>query len=114
MQKISVVEDPELTRQHAAELPCWPSIVEIRTTTGDRIQRATSAPRGHPYNPMSDDDLEAKFWALVDDVMSHEQGRAFLDTVWALHDLTDISQFTQAFRTMRDPSLRAGADTRDG
>ena len=29
MQRVSVHEDPELTREHAGELPNWPSTVEV-------------------------------------------------------------------------------------
>jgi hypothetical protein len=51
MQKIVVIDDPELTAEHAGELPRWPSRVELVLKDGRRLGRASGPPKGHPLNP---------------------------------------------------------------
>lgn len=106
MQRINVTENPELTRQHGGELPRWPSIVEIVLKNGERICQPSGLPKGHPLNPMSDGELEAKFLDMSGPVMSEARARSFLDTIWALEGLSDINQLTDHFREIgRDGPL---------
>jgi 2-methylcitrate dehydratase len=51
MQKIVVIDDPELTAEHAGELPRWPSRVELLLKDGRRLGRASGPPKGHPSTP---------------------------------------------------------------
>jgi 2-methylcitrate dehydratase len=98
MQKIDVVEDPELTQLHAGELPRWPSSVEIILNNGEKIQQVSQCPKGHPLHPMSDDELEAKFLVMSEPVMPGHQARRLLDTLWSLEALDDINRLTEQFR----------------
>jgi 2-methylcitrate dehydratase len=98
MQKIVVQEDPRLTREHAGELPRWPSRVDIALRDGRRISRESGLPKGHPLNPMSDAELEAKYRSMADRVLPPASGRRLLDTLWSLESLVDISVLTEQFR----------------
>lgn len=100
MQKITVRDDPELTREHAGELPRWPSRVEFVLKDGRRLGRSSGPPKGHPLNPMDDRELKAKFWRMSDRVLHREQGQAWLDTLWALPALADIRSLTNLYRSL--------------
>jgi 2-methylcitrate dehydratase len=98
MQKIIVTEDPEMERQHAGELPRWPSVVEIVLKNGRRIGRHSDLPKGHPLNPLTDAELETKFWSLSDRVLPRAEGQKLLDTLWSIERLPDITELTDRFR----------------
>lgn len=99
MQRIVVAEDPELTRAHAGELPGWPSVVEIILKNGKSLRQASAHPKGHPLDPLSDAELEEKFWAMSDRLLPRAQGQRLLDTLWSIERLTDITELTDQFRT---------------
>lgn len=98
MQKIVVRDDPELTREHAGELPRWPSRVEFVLSDGRRLGRSSGPPKGHPLNPMDDAELQAKFWRMSNRVLGREAAQAWLDTLWALPTLADIRSLTGLYR----------------
>lgn len=100
MQRITVREDPELTRRHAGELPRWPSVVEIRLADGRCLRREVAMPKGHPLDPLSDAEVEAKFRSLCDPVLPAGQGQKLAETLWALDELADVNILTDQFRTL--------------
>ncbi|AHE99956.1 MmgE/PrpD family protein [Thioalkalivibrio paradoxus] len=100
MQKIRVVEDPGLTRAHAGELPSWPSRVEIVLDDGRRLERSCARPKGHPLNPLMDQELESKFIELCEPRMAMSRIRQLLDTLWSLAALDDIRSLTHQLRTI--------------
>lgn len=110
MQKIVVREDPELTREHAGELPRWPSHVEFLLRDGRRIGRRAGPPKGHPLNPLDDAEVEAKFWRMSERVLPRASGQRLLDTLWAVDTLRDIAELTEQFR--RCLPARPGVDLR--
>lgn len=98
MGRIEVREDPRLTREHAGEMPRWPSRVDIDLKDGRRISREAGPPKGHPLNPMSDGELEAKYRAMAARALPPAGAQQLLDTMWSLEQLSDISQLTEQFR----------------
>jgi 2-methylcitrate dehydratase len=109
MQKIAVEEDPELTRDHAGELPTWPSRVVVALKGGRRLGLKSGPPKGHPRNPLSDGELEAKYWSLSDRVLARATGQELLETLWSLESLQDVSELTDQFkRCGTGPRIPAG------
>jgi 2-methylcitrate dehydratase len=107
MNKIIVQEDPGLTREHAGEMPRWPSRVDIDLKGGRRLSGQSGPPKGHPMNPMTDDELEAKYWNMATGALPAPGGQRLLDTLWSLEQLDDISRLTEQFRacaSARGPS----------
>ncbi len=100
MQLITVSEDPELTREHAGELPSWPSTMQIVLNSGETLRAKIRDPKGHPRNPLSDAELAAKFFALSDGVIHRSQAQRLLDLVGSLHTARDVSLLTDQFRTI--------------
>ena len=60
--KISVLPDEALTHYHQARL-------RVELADGAAVEEANSAPRGTPQNPLSDDDVRAKFMRLTAPVL---------------------------------------------
>lgn len=60
--KISVRPDAALTHYHQARL-------RVELADGSTVEEANSAPRGTPQNPLSDDDVRAKFTRLAAPVL---------------------------------------------
>lgn len=87
-EKVALHLDPELDRRFPAETPAR---VVMRTTKG-RFQRLVEAPRGDPGNPMSGEEIRAKFRIATKAIMSEKaQGEllAAVDSV-AAGDLSPL------------------------
>ena len=81
MQRIAIRPSEECTRR-------WPREhvfrIEARTRDGRRHVVETTQPRGHPSNPMSDDEVLAKFQSITARALAPEQRRAVIDFVWSI------------------------------
>jgi len=81
MDKITVEEDPELTAQFPAKVPCR---IEVRTRDGALKRVTIEYPRGHHRNPMSDAEVETKFLDLAARVLPAARAKALLQLLWGL------------------------------
>ena len=81
IDKVTVVENPAFTEVFPAEMPC-------RVAITDRDGRLHSAevrhPPGHPANPLTNDQVAAKFRALTGRALHAVQAERLLDTLWRL------------------------------
>lgn len=81
MDRISVKEDPELTRRFGERLPCR---IEIVTRNGERKVAATDYPLGHYRNPMPDAGIEAKFRRHALRALPEERVAPALAALWKI------------------------------
>ncbi len=82
IDRVEVAEDPELTRQFGGDkVPCR---IEIQTKSGARKVAAVDFPRGHYNNPMSDDEVNAKFRELAQRALPKPQIERALDALWKI------------------------------
>ncbi|MFC7009834.1 MmgE/PrpD family protein [Halalkalicoccus salilacus] len=91
MQTITVEEDPELTELfNTGEQPYN---ITVRTTEGTEHRIEKTAFEGHPSNPMSWEQLEAKFHGIAKDVYDEDHRREIIETVKHLeeHDTSDLT-----------------------
>jgi 2-methylcitrate dehydratase len=79
--RITVKEDPDFTRRFSAEIPCR---LEVRTRRGETLTAAVDYPRGHFRNPMSDEEIEAKFRALAGRCLPAAQVGSALKRLWTI------------------------------
>jgi 2-methylcitrate dehydratase len=68
------------------------SIVEVVTSSGARFSAAVPYHRGHRKNPMTDQEVEAKFRALGHDVLAPPETDALLERLWNLEQVKDIGE----------------------
>lgn len=93
--RISVKEDAEFSRQFPHRVPCR---IEITTKSGERKVALTDYPRGHVRNPMTDDEVNAKFRSLAERALPHAAAERALDLLWKLDEAADLGMFFEAVR----------------
>lgn len=71
MQKVKLIQDDaEIEETYPRE---WPARVVVETDTGERHERFVRYPKGDPENPLTWDEMAAKFHALANTVLPYEQ-----------------------------------------
>ena len=85
LPKIKVVADPEID----ALFPrVKRAIVTVTTTDGRRYTHQTDVAKGRPGNPMTDEELIAKFRANAEGVLSPERQEQVIEATWNLEQYT--------------------------
>ena len=92
LPKIKVVADSEIDALFPAVKR---AIVRITTTGGEVYEEQVDHAKGSPENPMSDDDIAAKFRANAAAVLTPEKQRQVIEATWALEDFADIGEYMQ-------------------
>ncbi|MGY4654581.1 MmgE/PrpD family protein [Mycobacterium sp. URHB0021] len=82
-QKVHVHVDPEQTKDSAR--------VVLSLSDGRTLERYVAHNLGTPDNPMSDGQLEDKFFALAAPVLGEAVAQRLVGTCWRMLDLDDIS-----------------------
>lgn len=93
IDKIAVKEDPEYTRQFPETIPCR---VEIVTKSGERKVAVGKYPRGHFRNPMTDEEVNAKFRDLAQRVLTQKQVEQSLQMLWKLDQASELGSIFDA------------------
>jgi len=92
MSRIKVTMDPELEKVYPKARP---ADLEIRTKSGQVYRKRVDYPKGDPNNPMSDEEVQAKFRRLAKPLMREKQIQSIIDTVNSLENLDDIGYLMQ-------------------
>ena len=66
-------------------------IVNITTTDGATLSKQLDYPKGDPRNPLSDQEIEEKFAALADGVLSEKAQSKLRDAIWNLEKIGSVS-----------------------
>ncbi|MCW5576017.1 MAG: MmgE/PrpD family protein [Burkholderiales bacterium] len=85
--RISVVEDPELTKLFPQQVPCR---MEIVTKSGGKLASLVEYPRGHHLNPMTDEEIGGKFLELANRALSPTEANALLDRLWRFDEFKSV------------------------
>jgi 2-methylcitrate dehydratase len=83
LRKVELIGDPEIDRVFPA---LQRTIVKITTTDGRQFTKQLDFPKGDPRNPLSDREIEEKFVALSDGVLSVQAQSRLRDSIWRLDD----------------------------
>jgi 2-methylcitrate dehydratase len=90
LSKIKVFADPEIDR-------LFPKIkrarVKITTKDGYTHQAQTDVAKGSPEDPLSDDEIVAKFRANAHDVVSDQRMDEIIETTWKLESVSNLSDY---------------------
>jgi len=92
LPKIKVVADAEIDGLFPAVKR---AIVRITTTDGKVYEEQVDHAKGSPENPMSDDEIIAKFRANAAGVLTPEQQDQVIEATWGLEDFADIGEYMQ-------------------
>jgi 2-methylcitrate dehydratase len=89
LQKVEVVADPEIEKVFPA---LQRVIVNITTTDGRMFTKQLDYPKGDPRNPLTDQDVEEKFAALAEGVLSQKAQKKLKDAIWNLDKIGSVSK----------------------
>jgi 2-methylcitrate dehydratase len=98
LKKVVVVADPEIEKVFPA---LQRVIVTIRTTDGMEFMTQLDYPKGDPRNPLTNRELEEKFEALAEPVMSKTACRRAMDAIWSLETQGGVTELMRLFRINR-------------
>lgn len=95
LKKVEVVADPEIEKL----FPQLQQVAVIITTSdGREFRQQLDYPKGDPRNPLSDREIEEKFEALAEPVLSKAARRRAMDAVWKLETLDSVSALMQLLK----------------
>ncbi len=90
IKNIRVKEDPAYSAGFPKNINCR---FEVALRSGKKIVVKRADPKGHPANPMTDQEINDKFFNLVEPrFSSKQQANALLDQLWNLEKLDDVSK----------------------
>jgi 2-methylcitrate dehydratase len=88
-RRTEVHEDPELTAGYPDGIP---NRVTVTTADGETLTERVDHPRGHARNPMSDEELVAKFEANVRGRWSPDRAERLVGAAFGLHEDQGLSR----------------------
>jgi 2-methylcitrate dehydratase len=95
LRKVVVVADAEIEKVFPR---LQRVIVTIHTADGREFQRQLDFPKGDPRNPLSDREVEQKFGALTEPVLSKAARQKVMETVWKLDQLSSVGELMKLMK----------------
>jgi 2-methylcitrate dehydratase len=92
-ERVIVREDPELSAGYPEGIP---NRITVTTTAGDREVREVRHPRGHARNPMTDEELVAKYRRNVQGRLDAERVASVERLVWDLDQDESLQALARA------------------
>lgn len=89
LKKVEVIADPEIEKVFPA---LQRVLVTITTTDGRSFTKQLDYPKGDPRNPLSDQEIEEKFAALAEGVLSPKAQKKLKDAIWNLEKIGPVSK----------------------
>jgi 2-methylcitrate dehydratase len=95
MKKVRVVRQPEFVDRYPGAMPTRLTVI---VESGKVYMRQVDVPLGHPRNPLSDGDLEAKFRRLASERLDRAHIDRLIRFVWTLDQVEDIGALMPLLR----------------
>ena len=95
LNKIVVTADPEIEKAFPA---LQRVIARIQTVDGREFSKQLDYPKGDPRNPLTDEEVEEKFEALAEPVMSRDARRRAMDAIWNLEKQSSVAEVMKLFK----------------
>ncbi len=89
LRKVEVVADPEIEKVFPA---LQRVVVNLTTTDGRTFSKQLDYPKGDPRNPLSDAEVEEKFAALAEGVLSDRAQKKLKNAIWNLEKAESVSK----------------------
>lgn len=96
LRKVEVVADPEIEKVFPA---LQRVVVNITTTNGRTFSKQLDYPKGDPRNPLSDAEIEEKFAAMAEGVLSTVAQKKLIDAIWNLEKLSSVSRLMRLMKS---------------
>ena len=98
LNKIVVVADAEIEKVFPA---LQRVVVTMQTTDGREFTKQLDYPKGDPRNPLTDKEIEEKFEAPAEPVMTPAARRRAMDAIWNLDKQASVTELMKLFRADR-------------
>src|SRR2546426_3292311 len=95
LKKVEVVADPEIEKVFPA---LQRVVVNITATDGRTFSKQLDYPKGDPRNPLTDAEVEEKFAALAEGVLSAGAQKKLIDAIWSLEKVGSASKLMALMR----------------
>ena len=92
MSKVGYEPDPQLEKNYPKEWPAW---ARVSLNTGQEVSAQVRFPKGDPENPLSWDELTAKYVDLATAVWTDARADRVCEAVRGLEDASDLRGVTQ-------------------
>jgi 2-methylcitrate dehydratase len=89
LRKVEVVADPEIEKLFPA---LQRVLVNINTIDGRSFRKQLDYPKGDPRNRLTDQEVEEKFSALAEGVLSSGAQKRVKEAIWNLERVSSVSQ----------------------
>jgi 2-methylcitrate dehydratase len=93
LKKVKVVEDKALSAMYPEAVA---NRVTLTLSSGKVVSKQVNYHKGHPKNPMSDQEVEEKFRRLTRRYFSKSQSNRALKTLWSMESAREVSQVGSA------------------
>jgi 2-methylcitrate dehydratase len=104
MAKVTIEKDAEFTarrKTHREEN----AVLDVTLKDGRHLSLRSTYPRGHPLNPMTDDELTQKFDGSIAMVLTPADHAELRDRLWNLPGEAGVTRITELFRRFsREPA----------
>ena len=94
MKKIEAYEDPQYTKDYPES---YRFRIEVTLKSGEKLVKDVRYGKGHPKNPLSDQEIEAKFRKLGTNILLPRQIDRALETLWHFELVDNISDVFSIF-----------------
>lgn len=95
ISKVQVKRNQEHNRQYPEAFPC---LIEIKTKSGESFTKTVTYPKGHPKNPLTDEEVEDKFDVLNGGLINNSKIKEIMDCIWNLENLKDVKKMITLFK----------------
>ena len=110
LKKVEVVADPEIEKVFPA---LQRVVVNITTTDGRVLTKQLDFSKGDPRNPLTDQEVEEKFAALAEGVLSTGAQKKLKEAIWNLEDSDSLRKLMALMKAdMKKQAQRAGRKTK--
>lgn len=89
--KTEVYQDGELQTQLGAQR-AYPATVKVSTTDGRELSATVPASKGHPSNPLTEEEFRGKYMNMAARVLGETQADELYDMARGLHDIEDMGE----------------------
>jgi 2-methylcitrate dehydratase PrpD len=72
------------------------NIVHVDLADGRRLTKRVDYPLGHAKNRLKDQEVEAKFRALVEPALGRDGGQKIVDLVWKVDEAANVDELMRA------------------
>ena len=97
MRKIKIEEIKSFTEQYPDAMP---NKIVVRMVGGQEFTAQVDHPSGHPRRPLSDRDLELKFYGLTARKVQRSDATRLIQQIWVLDQIPDIKTFIRTLPIM--------------